>query len=104
MIETMILCSIFAIIVFGIQMALCLKSDKKAVKLIPTYIIAALFVIAGILCLCDLLDGSGGVAIWVIFAFVISIVTIVALVADLAAWGVYKQIYKKRMISDREYS
>ena len=96
MIETIILCSVLAIIVFGIQMALCLKANKKAVKLIPTYIIVALYVIAGILCLLDLLDGSGGVAIWVIFAFVISIANTVALVADIVAWVVYKQIQKKK--------
>ena len=96
MIETIILCSILAIIVFGIQMALCLKANRKAVKLIPTYIIVALYVIAGILCLLDLLDRSGGVAIWVIFAFVISIANTVALVADIVAWVVYKQIQKKK--------
>lgn len=94
MIETIILCSILAVIVFSIQMALCLKANKKAVKLIPTYIIIALYVIAGILCLLDLLDGSGGVAIWVIFAFVISIPNTVALVADIVAWVVYSK-YKR---------
>ena len=41
MIETIILSSIFAIIVFGIQFVLCNKAKKKAVKLIPVYIIVA---------------------------------------------------------------
>ena len=96
MIETIILCSILAIIVFGIQFVLCSKSNKKAVKCIPAYIIITLYAIALILCLIDWLDGSGGVAIWMIFAFIISIANPVALVADIVAWVVYKQIQKKK--------
>ena len=95
MIETIILCSILAIIVFGFQFVLCSKANKKAVKRIPAYIIIALYAIALILCLVDWLDGSGGVAIWMIFAFIISIANTVALVADIVAWVVYKQIQKK---------
>ena len=96
MIETIILCSILAIIVFGIQFVLCNKANNKSVKSIPVYIILALYAIALILCLVDWLDGSGGVAIWVIFAFIISIANTVALVADVVAWVVYKQIQKKK--------
>ena len=96
MIETIILCSILAIIVFGIQFVLCNKANNKSVKRIPMYIILALYAIALILCLVDWLDGSGGVAIWVIFAFIISIANTVALVADIVAWVVYKQIQKKK--------
>ena len=96
MIETIILCSILAIIVFGFQFVLCSKANKKAVKRIPAYIIIALYAIALILCLVDWLDGCGGVAIWVIFAFIISIANTVALVADIVAWVVYKQIQKKK--------
>ena len=96
MIETIILCSILAIVVFGIQFVLCNKSNKKSVKRIPVYIIIALYAIALILCLVDWLDGSGGVAIWMIFAFIISIANTVALVADIVAWVVYKQIQKKK--------
>ena len=59
------------------------------------YIIIALYEIALILCLVDWIDGSGGVAIWMIFAFIISIANTVALVADIVAWVVYKQIQKK---------
>ena len=95
MIETIILCSVIAIIVFGIQIVLCNKANKKSVKRIPLYIIIALYAIALILCLVDWLDGSGGVAIWMIFAFIISIVNTVALVADIVAWVVCKQIQKK---------
>ena len=95
MIETIILCSILAIVVFGIQFVLCNKANKKSVKRIPVYIIIALYAIALILCLVDWLDGSGGVAIWMIFAFIISIANTVALVADIVAWVVYKQIQKK---------
>lgn len=96
MIETIILCSILAIIVFGFQFVLCSKANKKAVKRIPAYIIIALYAIALILCLVDWLDGNGGVAIWMIFAFIISIANTVALVADIVAWVVYKQIQKKK--------
>ena len=96
MIETIILCSIHTIIVSGIQFVLCSKANKEAVKRIPAYIIIALYAIALILCLVDWLDGCGGVAIWVIFAFIISIANTVALVADIVAWVVYKQIQKKK--------
>ena len=96
MIETIIFCSILAIIVFGIQFILCNKASKKAVKHIPAFIIITLYAIALALCLVDWLDGSGGVAIWVIFAFIISIANTVALVADLIAWMVYKQIQKNK--------
>ena len=96
MIESIITCSILAIIVFGIQFVLCQKAYKKSVKHIPAYIIMALYVIALILCLVDLLDGSSVVEIWVMFAFIISIVNTVALVADIIAWVVYKQIQKNK--------
>lgn len=94
MARVIFLCSILAIIVFGIQMALCIKANKKAVKLIPVYIIIAVYAVALILCLVDVLNGSGGVAIWTIFAFIISIANTVALVADVVAWIVYKHIRK----------
>ena len=96
MVEALLLCSILAIIVFSIQFVLCNKANKKTVKCIPLYVIIALYAIALILCLVDWLDGSGGVAIWVIFAFIISIANTVALVADLIAWMVYKQIQKNK--------
>ena len=96
MIETIILCSILAIIVFSIQFILCQKSSNKSVKRTPTYIIIAFYAIALILCVIDVLDGSGGVAIWVIFAFVISVANTVALIAVIIAWVVYKQIQKNK--------
>ena len=86
MTETIVLCSILAIIVFGIQSFLCLRANKKAIKLIPAYIIVAIYVIAALLCIIDILDGSGGVAIWRIFAFIISIANTVAFVSDILAW------------------
>ena len=95
MIETIIMCSILAIIVFGIQFLLCLKVSRESVKRIPVYIIIAIYAVALILCLVDLLDGSGGVAIWVIFTFIISIANTVALAADIIAWVVYRRIQKK---------
>ena len=96
MIETIILCSVLAIIVFGIQFLLCNKANKKFVKHIPVHIIIALYAIALVLCLADWLDGSSGVAIGVIFAYIISIANTVALAADTIAWVVYKQIQKKK--------
>ena len=96
MIETIILCCILAVIVFGIQFILCNKVNKKSVKRIPAYIIIALYAVALVLYLIDWLDGSGGVAIGMIFAFIISSANTVALVADIIAWVVYKQIQKKK--------
>ena len=96
MIETIILCNILAIIVFGIQFGLCNKANKKSVKCFPAYIIIALYVVALVLCLIDWLDGSGGVAIWVIFAFIIAIANTVTLIADILAWVVYLQIQKNK--------
>lgn len=95
MAKTVLLCSILAIIVFGIQMTLCLKANKKVVKLIPVYIIIAVYAVALILCLVNVLNGSGGVAIWSIFAFIISIANTVALIADVVAWIMYKLIQKR---------
>lgn len=89
-------CIIYAIIVFGIQFILCHKADRKTVKLIPAYIIVLLYVAAIVLCLADVMNGHGGVAIWIIFAFIIAIVNTVALVADIIAWVVYKQIQKNK--------
>lgn len=94
MIEIIVEGSILAIIVFGIQFVLCLKANRKAVKLIPTYIIVALYIIAIIFCLLDVLDGNSGVAIWMIFAFIISIANTIALVADITAWVAHMQIQK----------
>jgi len=96
MIRIIILCSILAVIVFSIQLALCFKVNKKAVKRIPTYAILALYIFSLFLCLMDILDGSGGVAIGSIFAFIISIANTVALVADVVAWVVYKQMQKRK--------
>lgn len=102
MARTIILCAVLAILVFSIQLALCFKSDKKSVKRIPVYIIFALYLTAVIMCLVDMLDGNGGVAIWVIFAYIISVANTVALLGDVAAWLVYKQIKMKKCKSVRQ--
>ena len=86
MTETIVLCGVLTIIVFGIQSFLCLKANRKTIKRIPVYIIVAIYVMAALLCIIDILDGSGGVAIWQIFAFIISIANTVAFVADILAW------------------
>lgn len=93
--ETIVWCSILAVIVFAIQYVLCLKANRKAFKLIPAYIIAAFYAIAVFLRLLDIVNGRGGVAIWMIFAFIIAIANTVALGADIIAWGVYRQISKR---------
>lgn len=86
MTETLLMCSALGVVVFGIQSFLCRKAYKKSVKLIPAYIIIAIYAICIILWFVDLLDGRGGVAIWQIFAFIISIANTVALVSDILAW------------------
>ena len=96
MFETVILCSILAIMVFGIQFVLCNKANKRSVKRIPAYIIIALYALVLVLCLADWLDGSGGVAILETFAYIISIANTVALIADIIACVVYRQIQKNK--------
>lgn len=94
--RTVILCCIVAILVFCIQLLLCVKVNKKAIKCIPTYIIIAIYAVALIIGQVDVLDGSGGVAVWYKTAFLISMANTVALVADMIAWGVYKTMQPKR--------
>ena len=96
MLEIIFLCGILAVTVFGIQIWLCLKANKKAIKRIPVYLIIMLYGVALIFCVIDLLNGNGGVAIWTIFAFLLFVADTVALAADIAAWIVYKQIQRKR--------
>ena len=72
------------------------EAKKKVIKHIPVFIIIAIYAIALILSFMDSLSKSGGVAIWSIFAFIISIANTVALVADAVAWIVYRQIQKKK--------
>lgn len=86
MTETIIMCAELSIVVFCSQALLCLKVQKKTVKLIPAYIIIVIYVICIILWFADLIDGTGGVAIWQIFAFIILIANTVALIADALAW------------------
>lgn len=89
--RTVILGFLLAILVFRIQLLFCNKANKKAVKCIPTYIIIAIYVIALIIGQVDVLDGSGGVAVWSKSAFLISMANTVAIAADMIAWVVYKK-------------
>jgi len=89
MTETIIMCAVLSIIVFCSQAILCLKAKQKTVKLIPGYIIVAVYAICIILWFIDLFGESGGVAIWQIFAFIISIANTVAFVSDILAWIVF---------------
>ena len=94
MIKIIIMCSFLAVIVFGLQLLLCLKGNRKFVKHIPVCLIVAFYALAIALCLIDVLDGSGGVAIWMIFAFIIAIANTVAFAADITAWIVYRHTKK----------
>ena len=95
--ETIFLCSILAAAVFCVQLLLCRKAVRRSVKLIPLFIILALYAAALLLCLVDILDGGGGVAIWMIFAYILSVANTVALAASAAAWAVYKRTQKSKM-------
>lgn len=90
MTQTVILCTILALIVFAIQMVLCLAFPRKAVRFLPACLIIALYLLAVALYFFDWLDGGGGVAIGSIFAFILAIGDTVALAADLAAWAVVR--------------
>ena len=94
MIKIIIMCSFLAVIVFGLQLMLCLKTNRKLIKYIPVCFIVVFYSLAIVLFLLDVLDGSGGVAIWMIFAFIIAIANTVALAADITAWLVYKHMKK----------
>ena len=54
MTETIIMCAVLSIIVFCSQAILCLKAKQKTVKLIPGYIIVAVYAICIILWFIDL--------------------------------------------------
>lgn len=95
--RTVILCSLLAILAFSIQLLFCVKANKKVVKCIPTYIIIAIYVAALIMGQADVLDGSGGVAVWSKSAFLISMANTVALAADIIAWVVYKKKQQKKI-------
>lgn len=95
MARVVFLCVILAALVFGIQMLLCCKAKRKTVRNLPAYIILGVYVLAAALCLVDLVNGSGGVAIWWIFAFILAIANTVALAADMAAWMVFRIMERK---------
>ena len=94
--ETVFLCSLLAAAVFCAQLLLCRKAARRSVKLIPLFVIIALYGAALLLCLADILNGGGGVAIGTIFAFILSVANTVALAASAAAWAVYKRGQKRR--------
>lgn len=96
MARVIFLCTILAVLEFGIQMLLCCRAKRKVVRNLPACIILGIYVLAAALCLADLVNGSGGVAIWSIFAFIIAIANTVALAADVAAWIVYRLLQKRR--------
>lgn len=96
MIETIILCSLLAIIIFVIQFVICKKAKRKHIKFLIVYLNITMYVIALVLYLIDILNGNGGVAIWSIFAFIILVVNTIALIADVLAWGIFKIMQKQR--------
>ncbi|MBQ2004020.1 MAG: hypothetical protein II239_03240 [Peptococcaceae bacterium] len=86
MTNTILSCCILAIIVFGIQLTLCLKISSKVAKRIPVYFIILLYLIALVMYLTDTLSGSEGFAIWIMAAYILAVLNTVALASDLAAW------------------
>ena len=86
MTNTILSCSILAIIVFGIQLTLCLKTSGKVAKRIPVYFIILLYLTALVMYLTDTLSGSEGFAIWIMAAYILAVLNTVALASDLAAW------------------
>jgi predicted MFS family arabinose efflux permease len=91
-----ILFILIAIMAFGIQLDLCNYASGKAVKRIPVFINIALYVLALILCLAYWLNVRDKDAGLVVIAFILSFVNTVTLVANIAAWVVYKQMQKKK--------
>lgn len=83
-----------ALLFFVVQLILCLKAKKMAVKLIPAYIIffCVLLVVADLL---GLFPGGGVISTQGILALALSIVAGIALVGDIAAWAAYR-IYKRK--------
>ena len=86
MTNTILSCSILAVIVFGIQLTLCLKASGKVAKRIPVYFIILLYLAALVMYLTDTLSGSEGFAIWIMAAYILAVLNTVALASDLAAW------------------
>ena len=96
MLMFIILFGLIAIMAFGIQLDLCNYTSGKSAKRIPVCINIALYVLAIILCLVDWLNGRQQTEGWVVIAFILSFVNTVTLVANIAAWVVYKQMQKKK--------
>ena len=96
MLMFIILFGLIAIMAFGIQLDLCNYTSGKSAKRIPVCINIALYVLALILCLAYWLDGHDKDVGLIILALILSIVNTVTLVANIAAWVVYKQMQKKK--------
>lgn len=96
MLMFIILFGLIAIMAFGIQLDLCNYASGKSVKRIPVCINIALYVLAIILCWVDWLNGRQQTEGGVVIAFILSFVNTVTLVANIAAWVVYKQMQKKK--------
>ena len=95
MLMFIILFGLIAIMAFGIQLNLCNYTSGKSAKRIPVCINIALYVLAIILCWVDWLNGRQQTEGGVVIAFILSFVNTVTLVANIAAWVVYKQMQKK---------
>ena len=96
MLMFIILFGLIAIMAFGIQLNLCNYTSGKSAKRIPVCINIALYVLAIILYWVDWLNGRQQTEGWVVIAFILSFVNTVTLVANIAAWVVYKQMQTKK--------
>lgn len=86
---------ISAVLFFTVQLTLCQKAKRMAIKLIPAYIIFlfALLVVADLLGVFG--SGSGFISVQGIIAMTLSIVAGIALIGEIAAWVVYG-IHKRK--------
>ena len=94
--KTMIVLGAIGILIFAVQLLLCYKSKRTAIKLIPAYIIIFLVLFATALYVGAFGTGSFGAN--QILAKILAIGIGVALIGDVIAWIVYGIIIKKARI------
>ena len=80
---------------FVVQLALCFRAKRTAMKLIPAYIIplSALLIIADFT---GMLEYSGFISAKGIMAIALAIVAGISLIGEIAAWTMYGIIKRKR--------
>lgn len=84
--QVILICTSMAALVFAGQFVLCRKVQKPILRFLPLFAIGAVYLTAGLCFLSELLGTQGGVAIGVIFAFLLLVIGTIMLAADLLAW------------------